>query len=113
MKFDLEDRLVDFAGSIVLLCKDLPNDWTGLYYGKQLLRSGGSSALNFGEFQGAQTGKDKAFKLAIALKELKESRMNLRILKKVKYGNVDQVNILLDEVEQLIKILATIIRNKK
>ena len=42
MKFDLEDRLVDFAGSIVLLCKDLPNDWTGLYYGKQLLRSDGS-----------------------------------------------------------------------
>jgi len=25
-KYDLEDRLVEFAGNIVFFCKDLPND---------------------------------------------------------------------------------------
>lgn len=57
-KFDLEDRLVDFAAQTVLFCKGLPNDLTGQYYGNQLLMSGASSALNFVEYQGANTIKD-------------------------------------------------------
>jgi len=48
-KYDLEDRLVEFARNIVFFCKDLPSDRTGDYYGNQLLRSAGSAALNFGE----------------------------------------------------------------
>ena len=67
-KFDLEDRLVNFTVLIVLFCKDLPNDMTGQYYGNQLLRSGGSSALNFGEMQGAPTDRDFRNKAAISLK---------------------------------------------
>ncbi|MGI9550742.1 MAG: four helix bundle protein [Aurantibacter sp.] len=112
-KFDLEDRLVDFAVAIVLFCKDLPNDMTGQYYGNQLLRSAGSSALNFGEAQGTNSDRDYANKAGISLKELKESRVNLKIPKKVKYGNISKIPPLLDEVEQLIKIIATIIKNKK
>jgi len=112
-KFDIEDRLVDFAANIVFLCKDLPKDMTGEYYGNQLLRSAGSSALNFGEAQGTNTTKDNIHKLSITLKELKESRVNLRILDKVKYGESKNREHLLDEVEQLIKIIATIIKNKK
>lgn len=85
-KFDLEDRLVDFAGNIVLFCKDLPSDMTGQYYGKQILRSTGSSALNFGEAQGTNSDRDYINKASISLKELKESRVNLKILSKVAYG---------------------------
>ena len=112
-KFDLEDRLVEFAANIVFLCKELPNDMTGNYYGNQLLRSGGSSALNFGEAQGAQTTKDQINKLATSLKELKESRVNLKILNRVNYGDEKKRMYLLDEVIQLIKIISTIIKNKK
>lgn len=50
-KFDLEDRLVDFAVSAAILCIDLPNDFTGAYYGNQLLRSGCSSALNLESYR--------------------------------------------------------------
>jgi len=46
-RYDLEDRIVEFAGNIVFFCKDLPNDRTGDYYGNQLLRSAGSAALNW------------------------------------------------------------------
>ncbi|WP_282048640.1 MULTISPECIES: four helix bundle protein [Maribacter] len=112
-KFDLEDRLVDFAANIVLFCKDLPSDMTGQYYGNQLLRSAGSSALNFGEAQGTNTVKDYINKASISLKELKESRVNLKILTKVGYGNASKRVEILDELEQLIRIIATIIRNKK
>ena len=112
-KYDLEDRLVDFAANIIFYCKELPKDMTGNYYGNQLLRSSGSSALNFGESQGTNTTKDKINKLALTLKELKESRVNLKILHKVNYGDLKKRVAILDEVEQLIRIIATIINNKK
>ncbi|ADY29021.1 four helix bundle protein [Cellulophaga lytica] len=112
-KFDIEDRLVEFASEIILFCKDLPTDMTGQYYGNQLLRSGGSSALNFGEAQGTNSNRDYIFKASLSLKELKESRVNLKILTKVNYGNEKRRALLLNEVEQLIKIIATIIKNKK
>ena len=83
-----------------------------IYCGHQLLRSGGSSALNFGEMQGAQTDKDFKNKAAISLKELKETRINLKVLRKIEYGKSVERTNLLDEVEQLIKIIATIIKNK-
>lgn len=111
--FDLEERLVEFAANTALFCKAMPNDFTGQYYGHQLLRSTGSSALNFGEMQGSQTAKDFKNKAAICLKELKESRINLKILTKVAYGNNAKRSELLEELEQLIKIVATIIKNKK
>lgn len=111
--YNLEERLVDFAADIALFSKAIPNDFTGQYYGHQLLRSAGSSALNFGEMQGAQTDKDFKNKASISLKELKESRINLKILAKIDYGEDQKRKELLDEVEQLIKIIATIIKNKK
>lgn len=112
-KFDLEDRLVAFAANAALFCKKLPNDMIGLYYSNQLFRSGGSSALNFGEAQGTNSDRDYINKAGISLKELKESRVNLKILMKLNYGDESTIYDLLNEAEQLIKILATIIKNKK
>ena len=86
---------------------------TGQYYSNQLLRSGGSAALNFGEAQGTNTIKDYINKASICLKELKESRVNLEILQKVADGDQTMTAKLLDETEQLIRIIATINNNKK
>jgi four helix bundle protein len=112
-KFDLEERFVDLAASIASFCQDLSNDFTGQYYGNQLLRSAGGAALNFGEAQGTNTDKDYVHRATISLRELKESRVNLKILNRINYGNKEKRISLLDEVEQLIKITATIIKNKK
>lgn len=112
-KFDLEERFVDLAASIATFCQGLSHDFTGQYYGNQLLRSAGGAALNFGEAQGANTDKDYVHRATISLRELKESRVNLKILNKIDYGNKEMRIGLLDEVEQLIKITATIIKNKK
>nr|WP_256442754.1 four helix bundle protein [Flagellimonas sp. 389] len=104
--------MVNFAAEIALFCRTIKEDFTGQYYGHQLLRSSGSAALNFGEMQGAQTDKDFKYKASISLKELKESRINLKILEKINYGSDLNRKELLDEIEQLIKIIATIIKNK-
>ena len=110
--YNLEERLVNFAADVALFCQAMSSDLTGQYYGHQLLRSAGSSALNFGEMQGSQTDKDFKNKATISLKELKESRINLKILTKIGYGDKTKREVILDEVEQLIKIIATIIKNK-
>jgi len=88
-KYDLEDRLVSFASKIIEFVRSFPNEFVARYYAEQLIRSGGSSALNFGEAQGTQTSKDYIHKASIVLKELKESRVNLKILKKSNIGNND------------------------
>ena len=111
--YDLEERLVNFAADTTIFCQKIPNNFTGNYYSNQLLRSTGSSALNFGEMQGAQSNRDFSNKAAICLKELKESRMNLKILSRIDFGEEEIRIRLLDEVEQLIRIIATIIKNKK
>lgn len=112
-KFDLEERMVGFAASIALFYQDLPKDTIGSYYGSQLIRSGGSAALNFGEVQGASSDRDYINKASLSLKELKESRVSLKILRKLNYGNSLKRDKLLDEVEQLIKIIATLIKKQK
>lgn len=112
-KFDLEDRLVNFAAGSAIFCQDIPDNFAGEYSGNQLLRSAGSSALNFGELQGTVSDKDFIHKASLSLKELKESRVNLKILKKLEFGNEKKREELLNELEQLIKIIATIIKNKK
>ena len=111
-KYDIEDRLVVLAANAILFCNDLPQDMTGQYYGNQLLRSCGSAALNFGEAQGTNSSRDYINKASICLKELKESRVNLRILQEVDYGKVEKRTNLLDELEQLIRIIATIIKSR-
>ncbi len=112
-KYDLEDRFVEFAALIIKLAKKFPNDITGNNLGNQIIRSASSTALNFGEAQGTSSNKDYIHKASIVLKELKETRVNLKILSKVEYGDKEVRDRLLDEVEQLIKITATIIKNKK
>ncbi len=111
--YNFEDRLVEFAGNTIFFCKTLPKDRTGFYYGDQIMRSSGSSALNYGEAQGTTTPKDFVHKMSTVLKELKETKVSLKILNKVEYGNEKDRNWLLKESEELAAISAKMILNKK
>jgi len=111
-KYDLENRLVKFAGETILFCNKIPNDRAGLTLANQLTRSATSAALNFGEAQGAESSKDMVHKLSITLKELKESRVAFKIIKHIKYYN-GSTNDIATECEELIAIIASIIKNKK
>jgi hypothetical protein len=69
-KYDLEDRLIDFAVLIIRITENLFNTKAGNYIGGQLVRSGTSPALHYGEAQSAESRNDFIHKLKILLKEL-------------------------------------------
>lgn len=79
---NLEERLIDFAVLIVHITNRIPNSIAGKQLASQLIRSGTSPALNYGEAQGAESRKDFIHKLKVVLKEIRESHINLRILDK-------------------------------
>lgn len=82
MKFDLEERLIEYSAQIIEFSKQLPKDYVSTYLNNQLVRSGLSPALNYGEAQSGESRKDFIHKMKIALKELRETRMNLRIIER-------------------------------
>ncbi len=83
-KFDLEERLIDFAVIIIRIADTIVKTRSGNYLSGQLQRSGTSPALNYGEAQAGESRKDFIHKMKIALKELRETYNNLRIIKKAK-----------------------------
>ncbi|WP_299889452.1 four helix bundle protein [uncultured Lacinutrix sp.] len=112
-KFDLSERLEDFAAGIILLYDKKVLSFAGEYLAKQLIRSSCSSALNYGEALGAGTDRDKINKLRISLKELRESQRNLNIQSKAQLFLEDDLLNLKDENDQLIRIMVTRIKNIK
>lgn len=113
--YDLEERLIVFAARVVVYVDRMPNSMAGRYYAGQLLRSGGSPAMHYGEAQGAESDKDFIHKCGIALKELKESTVNLRI--QLLSGLMPRTDAdliwLTQECGELVKIVGKIISNKK
>ena len=78
-KFDLEERLIDFAIQCIKLFNKIEKSYALDHMAKQLIRSATGAALNYGEVQAAESGRDFVHKMGIGLKELKESCVNLRI----------------------------------
>jgi len=80
-KYDLEERLIWFAVKIIGLSNHLPNSNSGNHLSNQIVRSGTSPALNYGEAQSAESAKDFVHKMGICLKELRETFINIKIIK--------------------------------
>jgi len=116
-RFDLEERLLDYAVRIIRLVDALPRTPAGRHVAGELLRCGTSPLANHGEVQGAESRKDFVHKLRVCLKELRESRRWLRLVHRVPLIAPAKVEPLLQETEELIKIFVSSIRtaegNKK
>lgn len=78
---DLEERLVDFAVKIIRIAESLPATKAGNHLSGQLIRSGTSPALNYGEAQSTESRTDFVHKLKISLKELRQISISLKIVK--------------------------------
>ncbi|HEX7577790.1 MAG TPA: four helix bundle protein, partial [Verrucomicrobiae bacterium] len=81
-KFDLEDRLLEFASAVIDLSDSLPATRAGNHIAGQLLRSGTSPYPNHGEAEAAESRDDFIHKLKICLKELRETRRWARLIKR-------------------------------
>jgi four helix bundle protein len=110
-EFDLEDRLIDFAVRIIRIAESLPQSRVGIHVAGQLMRSGTSSAPNYGEAQSAESRSDFIHKMKICLKELRETRVWLLMIVRAKLINpASKIEALLDETDQLISIFVTSIK---
>ncbi len=113
-KYDLEDRLVDFAVLIIRITESLMNTKAGNYIGGQLVRSGTSPALHYGEAQSAESRNDFIHKLKVLLKELRESRSSMKIIKKAPLiENMEMVDKGMIECNELISIFVKSIETAK
>jgi four helix bundle protein len=112
-KYDLEERLIDFALLIDEIVEHLPSSQLGSHLAGQIIRSGTSPALNYGEAQSAESQKDFIHKIQIILKELKETRIALKIICKKPLMDTSIVNPVLNENEELIAIFAKSIKTAK
>jgi len=79
---DLENRLVDFAVTIIGLVEALPGTKAGNHIASQLMRSGTSPDPNYGEARSAESLKDLIPKIKISLKELRETVIWLKIIQR-------------------------------
>ena len=112
--FDLEDRLVEFSCRVIDVVEALPNTRAGNYIAGQLIRCGLAPALLYGEAQSAESRMDFVHKMKIVLKELKETRVCLKIISKAELIKpVDKLNNIKSETEQLISIIAKSIDTAK
>ena len=112
-EFDMEDRLIDYASSIIELTESLPNTRAGNHVASQLLRSGTAAAPNYGEAQAAESRKDFVHKMGICLKELRESRIWLRIIRRREMLKDPLSAPNMRETEELIRIFKTSIATAK
>ena len=79
---ELSDRLLDFAVEIGKIVDLLPRTRFGQQIANQLVRSGTSPSPNYEEGRAAESRKDFVHKLSICLKELRESRMWLKLIRR-------------------------------
>ena len=104
--FDLQDRFIDFAVRIVRLSEAIPESRAGKHICAQVFSSGTSPAPNYGEAQSAESRADFIHKLRIALKELRETEIWLKIIIRSELIKPpEQLAPLLQETDELISIL--------
>ena len=110
----MEDRLIEFAVLIIKIAERIGNTVAGKHLGGNLIRCGTSPAHNYGEAQGAESRRDFIHKMKICLKELRETRVGLKIINKLPF---DHVRSLIDEAllenEELISIFVKSIETAK
>ncbi|HXJ98339.1 MAG TPA: four helix bundle protein [Gelidibacter sp.] len=113
-KYDLEERLIQFAVDVILICGKIDGSFASQHLSKQLIRSATSAALNYGEAQSAESARDFLHKMKLCLKELRESFVNLKIQKGANLiKNIERLDVLMKENNELIAIFVSSIRTSQ
>ncbi len=104
-KAELEERLIAFSVLIIEIVNSLLNTKVGNHLGGQLVRSGTSPALNYGEAQSGESRKDFIHKIKIVLKELRETLICLKIIYRTKLcKSENKIQSAIKENDELISI---------
>jgi four helix bundle protein len=104
-KYNLEDRLIDFTCLIFDITETFKSSKAGNHISGQLVRSGSSPALNYGEAQSSESKNDFIHKFKVILKELRETLISLKIAKKgLLFKNEELLEKGIVECNELISI---------
>jgi len=116
-KYDLEERLIKFSVLIIEIVNEISKTKAGNHLSGQLVRSGTSVSLNYGEAQSAESRKDFVHKMKVILKELRETFVCLKIIHrsklyktenkiiKAKKENNELISIFVKSIETALKNL--------
>ncbi|HKJ32512.1 MAG TPA: four helix bundle protein [Balneolales bacterium] len=100
-----------FAVEIIELCKSLRRK-KEFVLADQLLRSGTSIGANIEEARGAQSKKDFISKLSIAMKEARETRYWVLLLKETNVLEMD-FSLYLNQLDEIIRLIVASIKTAK
>ncbi len=110
-KVDITERSFRFAGRIVNLCRILEKQGKVCYtLSNQLLRAGTSIGANIEEAQAGQSKADFTAKMSIARKESREALYWLRLLFETEIVAQNQLQEIMRESDELVRILTTIVK---
>jgi four helix bundle protein len=111
---NIRDRAFEYACRVVRFCQLLSDaGGVGRLMVPQLLSCSLSFATMLEEARGAESDADFMSKCCISLKECRESWTRLRVCKKCQIGSSQEARLLVQESNELIAIVTTIIKNKR
>jgi four helix bundle protein len=113
-KVNITSRSFEFAIRVVRLCQVL-SERPGVprTLANQLLRSGTSIGANIEEGQAGQSKADFIAKMSIARKEARETHYWLRLLEATQITPPNKLADLIEEADQLIRILTAIVKKSQ
>ncbi len=106
---NIADRLLNFAKRVLTLCRRFPEDFAGRHVGRQLIRCSSSAGSNYEEARGAESTADFIHKMAVARKEIRESRYWLRLADE-ELAEGPEIAGLVGEANELAAILTASIK---
>lgn len=109
----LLEKSFAFSIRVVKAYKFLMEEKKEFILSKQFLRSGTSIGANCEEAIGGQSKADFIAKLSIAYKEVRENNYWIRLLKATNYFADTQAQSLLNDNEELLKIISKILITTK
>jgi len=113
LKNIIQEKSYKFALRIVKLYQHLLKEKKEFVLSKQVLKSGTSIGANIEEAIGGQSKADFIAKVQIALKEARETNFWIRLLSDSNYIEKKLSESLTKDVEEIIKILVSILKTAK
>ncbi|MFH1092669.1 MAG: four helix bundle protein [Candidatus Omnitrophota bacterium] len=108
-KFDLEERTTKFAKAVIRLCKKLSRCPINDRLVGQVVGASGSVGANYREANDALGKKDFLQRMRISRREAKESLHWLELILEANPNTEVEIKPLLKEVDELKRILSSII----
>lgn len=108
-KFNLQERLINYSVLIIKIVDGTSATKAGNHLAGQLVRSGTAPALHYGEAQSAESRSDFIHKMKVALKELRETDVNLRTMHAATLFSSEK--ILIDGIKETSELISIFVKS--